>query len=465
MGKVGSQKQCIANRSKRKGKKRPSWEIANPHAGGLDLASQSHFAAIGHGNPDEDVREFGATTNELKKMAEWFLANQVKTVAMEATGVYWIPSAQILERAGIEVVLVHPAHVKAISGKKTDVMDSQWLQQLHTYGMLRGAFRPNDKAGILRSYMRRRDSLVRLSTTHILHMQKALDQMNVLVHRAVTDITGKTGMKIIKAILNGQTDPIQLGSLRHSRCKLSAREMAEALNGNFRQEHLFSLQQALAQYEFCQNQIVECDKEIEKLLLQFQPLVPKENVELPSLKAKPRSRNEFHFEGQKMAVSLVGIDLTDIDGFRAGTVLKILAETGWTLEEFSNSKKFCSWLALCPGNNRSGGKNKSGRTRKSASRAAEAFRMAAQSVRRVDSPLGDFYRKMKARLGPAQAVTATAHKMARIFYKLVTEKVVYDPVKLRPNPQKERQKKLNNLLKQARTLGMTLVDEDGVLYP
>ena len=451
--------------SKRQTKK--SWQVVNPNAGGVDLASEIHYAAIGHGDPDEDVLSFGATTNELKRMAAWFLENGVTSVAMEATGVYWVPAAQILESSGLEVLLVHPAHVKILKGKKTDVKDSQWLQKLHTFGLLAGAFRPTPEASVLRSYMRRRDSLVKMSTRHILHMQKALDQMNVLVHRAVSDVTGSTGMKIIKAILNGQRDPLSLGQLRHHRCKLSAEKMAEALNGDFREEHLFSLSQALNQFDFTQSQIGECDERISDFLLQYRPKDLKKLTPamLKKLKKKTtkNTTNPFHFDGGTLATYMVGVDLTKIPGFQSGSVIKIISETGWTLTEFKTARHFTSWLALCPGHDTSGGKSKSGKTRRSASRAAEAFRMGAQSVGRMDNHLGAFYRKMKARLGPAQAITATAHKMARIYYKMVTSKVEYDDRLIAPDPEKERNRRIRSLKKAARSLGWALVDEDGVL--
>jgi len=454
-------------KKKRKPKNPKSWKVVNPNAGGVDLASEIHYAAIGHDDPDRDVRSFGATTSELKRMANWFLDNGVNTVALEATGVYWIPSTQILESSGIEVLLVHPSHVRILKGKKTDVKDSQWLQKLHTFGLLEGAFRPSPEAGILRSYMRRRDALVKMSTRHILHMQKALDQMNVLVHRAVSDITGKTGLKIIKSILDGERDPLTLGKLRHGTCKLSAIEMAEALNGDFREEHLFALGQSLAQYEFNEAQVLECDIEISNFLLKYRPK-DLENLTpaiLKKLKTKSdKSRNTFNFDGQTMAQFLVGVDLTTIPGFRSGTVLKILSETGWTLKEFKTAHHFASWLAICPGNDKSGGKNKSGKTRRSASRAAEAFRMAAQSIHRSQDPLADYYRRMKARLGPAQAITATAHKMARIYYKMLTEKVEYQPNLIAQDAEKQKARKMRSLQKMAASLGLGLVDKDGVIY-
>ena len=448
-------------------KNRKSWKVVNPNAGGIDLASEIHYAAIGHEDPDTDVRSFGATTNELKKMAEWFRENGVNTIALEATGVYWIPPIQILESYGIEVLLVHPGHVRILKGKKTDVKDSQWLQKLHTFGLLEGAFRPSPDAGVLRSYMRRRDTLVKMSTKHILHMQKALDQMNVRVHRAVTDISGKTGLKIIKAILGGQRDPLSLGKLRHGTCKLSAEEMAENLNGDFREEHLFSLRQSLAQYEFTQEQILECDDTVSKFLLQYRPKELKKLTPamIKKLNRKSdKSRNTFNFDGKTMAEYLVGVDLTTIPGFRSGSVLKILSETGWTLKEFPTPHHLASWLGLCPGSDTSGGKSKSGKTRRSSSRAAEAFRMAAQSIHRSQDPLADFYRRMKARMGPAQAITATAHKMVRIFYKMVTDKVEYDPTLIARDAKKEKEMKIRRLKKIASSLGWGLVDEDGVIH-
>ena len=465
MGKTKSQSQLNAKTVKKKVRKQKSWQVVNPKAAGVDLASEIHYAAVGHDDADKDVRSFGTTTSQLKAMAAWLIEHNVSTVAMEATGVYWIPAAQILEQTGLEVVLVHPSHVKIIKGKKTDVNDCQWLQKLHTFGMLEGAFRPSDETCVLRSYMRRRDSLIKMATRDVLHMQKALDQMNVLVHRAVSDITGMTGMRIIKGIISGQRDPNVLAELRHWRCKRSAKEIAEALNGNFREEHLFCLQQALEQYEFTQNQIRKCAKKVEQLLLKHQVIDKEQAKSIAPLRRKPgKSSNEFVFDGQVLAKALVGVDLTNIDGLRSGSVLTILSETGWTLEEFKTSAHFCSWLALCPGNNKSGGKSKSGKTRRSSSRAAGAFRMAAQSCHRVQGPIGDFYRRMKARQGPAEAVTSTAHKIARIFYKMVKEKVEYNPCMLEPDQEKVKALKLKSLQKRARKLGMALIDTDGLLY-
>lgn len=452
-----SKDQNNKNGKKSQVKRRAPWKVVHAHAGGIDLASRVHYAAVGHVDKDKDVRSFGTTTRELRAMAHWLKESGVDTVTMEATGVYWIPPAQILEKEGLAVVLVHAAHVKGVPGKKTDVLDCMWLQKLHTFGLLKGCFRPKDEVNRFRTYMRRRSTLIRFATTHIHHLQKALDQMNVLVHRVLSDITGKTGMKIIRAIVAGKTNPEELVKLRHGTCKRSPQEFIEALSGDFRDEHVFTLSQALAQYDFTQEQIMQVDQELERYLKECQPTASPKG-EAPMGKLKKGRSNDFSFNGQKMAYDLLGIDLTQIDGMGAGNVLTLLSETGWTLEEFETSAKFCSWATLCCGNNKSGEKSKSGKTRKSSNRAAMAFRMAAQSVHRRPTPMGDFFRRMRARLGPAKAVTATAHKMARIYYSMVKERKPYNPDLLVQDEVRRRQRSIKNLNHRAKRLGLSLVD-------
>ncbi|MEI2581670.1 IS110 family transposase [Scytonema sp. PRP1] len=433
------------------------WEQINHNAAGIDLGGGEHWVCVPPDRTEKNVRRFGCFTPDLIAMTDWLIECQVTTVAMEATGVYWIPVFQILEAKGLEVRLVNAHHVKTVPGRKTDVNDCQWLQQLHTYGLLSGSFRPEDEVCVLRSYIRQRDSLIKSASTHVQRMQKALIQMNLHLHKVISDITGLTGMAIIRAIVGGEQDPQVLATLKDPRIKSSTTEIAKALTGDYRPEHLFVLKQELTLYEVYQQEIAALDSEIEKCLGNFQP---KTSDQLPTTKKKRRKKstaNHPDFDLRKYLYRMAGVDFTLIDGVDALTVQTILSEVGLDPKRFPTAKHFTSWLGLCPGQKITGGKVKSSQTRPVVNRAANAFRMAAFSLTHSNSALGGFYRRLRARLGAPKAITATAHKLARLFYLMWTTSGQYADPGIEVYEQQHRQRMVKNLEKKALSLGFELV--------
>ena len=427
----------------------------NPHAAGIDVGSRSHFVAVPEGVDEKPVREFSCFTGDLHRLADWLDACGVKTVAMESTGIYWIPVFEILERRGFEVKLVNAHHVKNVPGRKTDVLDCQWLQRLHSYGLLEGAFRPPDQVCVLRSYIRQRMNLIRYAASHIQHMQKALSQMNLLLHNVVSDITGVTGMRIIKAILAGERDPMVLAGYRDPRCKNSKETIARSLEGHYKTEHLFSLKQAVELYEFYQAKIADCDHQIEEHLGIFDDRSDGAKT-TPSAKGKVAG-NGLGFDVRGDLYRMTGVDLTRIEGIDAYTALKVVSEVGIDMSRWKSSKQFASWMGLCPGNKVSGGKKLSGKTKSVANRAAIALRIAANSLYRSKSALGAYLRRQKARLGAPKAITATAHKLARLIYSMLKHGTQYVDAGQDYYEQRYRTRVLENLKKRAIELGFTLV--------
>jgi transposase len=419
----------------------------NPHAAGIDVGGRSHFVAVPEGSCEQPVREFSSFTDDLHRMADWLLACGVTTVAMESTGIYWIPVFEILESRGLEVRLVNARHVKNVPGRKSDVLDCQWLQRLHSYGLLEGAFRPTEQVCTLRAYVRQRMNLVRYAASHIQHMQKALSQMNLQLANVVADIAGVTGMRIIKAILAGERDALVLARLRDARCKNDESTIARSLQGNFRPEHLFSLKQAVDLYEFYQSQIAECDRQILDQLAGF-------DAADGSGKAPPDSLEEA-------LVRISGVDLTRIDGINTNITLKIISEIGTDMSRWKTAKHFASWLGLCPGTKISGGKPLSTKSKRVVNRAATALRLAAQSLLRSKSALGAYLRRQRARLGAPKAITATAHKLARLVYSMLKHGSAYVDVGQKHYEERYRSRVIQNLKRKAQDLGYELVDVAG----
>ena len=419
----------------------------NPHAAGIDVGGRSHFVAVPEGSCEQPVREFSSFTDDLHRMADWLLACGVTTVAMESTGIYWIPVFEILESRGLEVRLVNARHVKNVPGRKSDVLDCQWLQRLHSYGLLEGAFRPTEQVCTLRAYVRQRMNLVRYAASHIQHMQKALSQMNLQLANVVADIAGVTGMRIIKAILAGERDALVLARLRDARCKNDESTIARSLQGNFRPEHLFSLKQAVDLYEFYQSQIAECDRQILDQLAGF-------DAADGSGKAPPDSLEEA-------LVRISGVDLTRIDGINTNITLKIISEIGTDMSRWKTAKHFASWLGLCPGTKISGGKPLSTKSKRVLNRAATALRLAAQSLLRSKSALGAYLRRQRARLGAPKAITATAHKLARLVYSMLKHGSAYVDVGQKHYEERYRSRVIQNLKRKAQDLGYELVDVAG----
>ena len=389
----------------------------NLNAAGIDVGAGSHFAAVSADRAEPPVREFAAFTADLYRLADWLGECGVETVVMESTGVYWIPLFGVLEERRFRVMLVDPRRIKNVSGRKTDVLDCQWLQQLHTYGLLSGAFRPEAEIRRLRSYLRQRAMLVEYASHHIQHMQKALTQMNVKLQHVISNITGKTGMAIIEAIVAGQRDPRQLAKLRDKRIRADEATIAKSLQGHWREEHIFELTQALELYRFYQDKIAECDREIEAQLERFDD---RSDGGSPGDNGRPRSQgNAPRFDVRTHLYRMTGVDLTRINGIDGFTALKVISEIGTDMTKWPSAKHFASWLGLSPNNRVTGGRVMSSRTKPSANRAAAALRLAAHGLHRSDSALGAFLRRKKAQMGAPKAITATAHKLARLIYSML----------------------------------------------
>ncbi len=428
----------------------------DPQAAAIDVGATSHWVAVPPASSAESVREFGVFTADLYAIADWLQECQVKRVALESTGVYWIPLFEVLEEKGLEVRLVDARKVQNVSGRKSDLLDCQWLRQLHSYGLLAGAFRPAAEVLPLRAYLRQRQMLVQYAAKHIQHMQKALQQMNLRLDNVVTDITGLTGMRIIKAILAGERDAKKLvEENRHGGCHTSAAVMMQSLIGNFRAEHLFALQQAVELYEEYQAKIEACEKAIEEYLQTLEP-VTQEPLPEPPAGGGTKKKAEFTFDVRTEMYRQVGVDLFRVPGFNEETVLRLLAETGRDLSRWPSEKHFASWLSVCPGTKKSGGKVLSSRTQPNRNRAAEALRRAAVSAGRTETELGAYFRRKKAHKGPAGAVTATAHKLAKVYYRMVKEQQEYEPESAAQDEAKQQARQVAKLTKQAAALGYEL---------
>jgi transposase len=433
-------------------------EQINLDAAGLDIGAEEIYACVPVDRDESSVRVFPTFTVDLHALADWLAACRIKTVAMESTGIYWIPTYEILEARGFEVYLVNARHIKNVPGRKTDILDCQWIQQLHTYGLLRASFRPPEEICALRALARHRDNLIRYRSAHIQHMQKALELMNVKLTQVVSDITGVTGMGIIRALVAGERDPHKLAHFRQAGCKKSEGQIAKALQGNYKPEHIFVLKQALAQYDFYQLQIQECDAQMEAMYADLPSSEPEDRVSPPPRpnRSKPR-KNQAHFDLATSLYKTVGVDLTAVDGLDALTVQSIITEIGTDVSAWPTVKHFASWLCLAPNNDKSGGKILRRRTKKTQNRADLAFRLAAQSVGRSQSALGAFYRRIKARHGPAKATTATAHKLARIVYFMLKNRTAYSDPGVTYYEQQYRDRTIRNLERKAATFGLQLV--------
>lgn len=444
-------------RKKKAHKVKTQFDLVNPNAAGIDIGSREHYVAVppGRDPQGQDVRCFGAFTSDLYALAKWLKECSIETVAMESTSVYWIPLFEILETEGFEVQLVDPRSIKNVPGRKSDVVDCQWIQQLHTYGLLRGAFRPEEQVCVLRSYLRQRAMLIKGAATHIQHMQKALDQMNIKLHQVVEDITGTTGMRIIRGILNGERNAITLAKMRDPRCKNDEDTIAKSLHGNWRTEHLFALKQAVELFDTYRDQIAACDVAIEQHLQSFDT----DSVDIPTAPTGcgKGGKNQFSFDAHSHLCRLTGVDLTRIEGIETSTAMGIIAEIGLDMNRWPSEKHFGSWLSLCPGTKVSGGKRISSRSKPSANRAAHLFRLAAYSLHRSKGAIGAFLRRKKAQLGAPKAITATAYKIARIFYNMLKHGTEYVELGQDYYEKRYRQRVLNNLKQNAKKFGYQLV--------
>jgi transposase len=429
----------------------------NFNAAGIDAGAEEHWVAVPEDRATPAVRKFSTMTVGLYELADWLVECGIDTVAVEATGVYCVPLLEVLDARGIKVVLAKPSSLKSINDcQKTDFKDCQWIQMLHTFGLLKASYRPTQMVATFRSYTRQRRMLIEYASSSIEHMKKALTQMNVRLDQAVSDVTGVTGMAIIRAILAGERDPVELAKLRDDRCSKSEGQIAQALTGKYCEEHLFELDQAVRTWDHYQGLIAECNKRIEAQANRFPKTASREDIPDPRRVEHVR-KNVLTFEARELFFEVLGQDLTQIDGISTGTVSTFLAEIGTSMEGFRNFKHFASWLRLSPGSHKSGGKSKSGKNRRTTNRFATALRVAAQTLERSKSALGAFYRRMKARLGPPKAINATAHKLARMIYFILKEQRPYVDPGADYYDRKNEERVLKHIEKRARQLGYQLV--------
>jgi transposase len=431
--------------------------MVHPNAAAIDVGATMHMAAVSTDRTSEPVRSFGTFTTDLHRLVDWFTECGVETVVMESTSVYWIPVFELLDARGFMVFLVNARDAKHVPGRKTDVSDAQWLQRLHSHGLLRASFRPKGQIAELRAYLRQRERLLEYGASHIQHMQKALTEMNVQLHHVVADITGATGLRIIRAILAGERDCAVLARLRDSRCHATVETIEKALTGNYRAEHLFALEQALALFDTYQEKASACDTRIEAVLKELSTHRGREAGPLPPLRRRlSRQPNGLDFDVRAALFALLGKDLTQINGLGPYVALKLVAECGDDLSAWPSAKHFTSWLCLAPSNKISGGKVLSSRTRRSGSRAAALLRLAAVTVGRTDTALGAFYRRLSARIGKAKAVTATARKVAVLFYNAVRHGMDYVDPGASFYEIRYRARVIDNLHRRAKTFGFAL---------
>jgi transposase len=434
--------------------RKPVFELTHPNAAGIDIGASSHFVAVPPDRDDEPVREFPSFTEDLERLAAWLSECGVDTVAMESTGVYWIPLFELLESRGFTVYLVNARHVKNVSGRKSDVLDCQWLQQLMSFGLLSGAFRPKGDFCALRCVARQRAMLLSYQSRHVQHMQKALTQMNLQLGQVISDVAGETGQRIIRAILAGERDGLALAKLRNNHIRASEADIAKALQGHWREEQLFALKQAVALYDAYALQLAECDRQLEKMLA---ALATHEGQPKPAKRKGGKGKNAPAFDMRTYLFQLCGVDLTRIDGIDVTTAFKVLTEVGADLSRFKDAKHFASWLGLCPGTKISGGKVLSAATKPTANRAAQALKLAAANLRSSQSALGAYYRRLCARMDKPRAVTACAHKLARLIYTMVAKGEEYVDRGQDDYEERHRERVVELLAKKAEQLGLQLV--------
>jgi transposase len=437
---------------------RPDQDLSriHPDAAAVDIGATMHVAAVPPGRDDAPVRTFSTFTGDLHRLADWLQACAITTVAMESTGVYWIALYEILDERGFEVVVVNARDAKHVPGRKTDVSDAQWLQRLHEYGLLRASFRPKGEIATLRAYLRQRERLLEGSAAHIQRMQKALTQMNLKLQHVVTDITGVSGLRIIRALVAGERDPDRLAALRDPRCKASVEVIRAALIGHDREEHVFALTQALELYEVYQAKVAACDQRIAAVLERLKAESPPPTAPLPPATHARVQANEPAFPVRQALHAILGVDLTQIDGIGPSLALSVVGECGTNLAAWPSAGHFTSWLGLAPRNKISGGRVLSSRTARSGKRVAARLRLAAARIGRTQTALGAFYRRLAVRTGKPKAVTATARKIAVLLYNTLRHGMIYRDPGANAYEQRYRDRVLANLKRRAKALGYVL---------
>lgn len=439
------------------------FRVQNPQAAGIDIGSMEHMVAVPGHLSEQTVRPFGSYTQDLFNLAHWLLEIGVKTVVMESTGPYWQNLYEILETKGLEIFVVNARHAKNVTGRKSDVQDCQWLLQLHTYGLLGPSFIPPAQIRTLRTYHRQRGYLIEEKSRDIQAITRSLTAMNLKFQHLVSDMEGVCAQKILRAIAQGEQDPLVLAQHRSAQMKASVQEFEQALEGHYRAEHLFSLRQALASWDFHQAQIKVCDQEIEQqlALLSWQQQAPESKEQTFKFVSRPLSKkprkNECQFELKSYLHEQFGVDLTQVKGFNTKTLLCLLAEIGPQLDPWKSVKHFVSWLGLSPNPQISGGKVKGHKVLKTRNRAAQAFRLAAYAIQRSDCYLGLYYRSISHRKGKKVAIKALARKLATIFYKMVKEQLPYRPHNLEAYQDKQKKRKEKRIRKMAQELGYQII--------
>lgn len=441
-----------------KASKHPVWTVAHPHAAAVDVGANAHFVAVSQERDAQPVREFGCHTQHLDRMADWLHECGIETVALESTGIYWIPLYEVLQARGFDVWLVNPKHVRNVTGRKSDVLDCQWLQQLHTFGLVNRAFRPEASVCELRELVRLRGTMIAERTRHVQRMQSALTQMNVQLTSVLSDIAGHTGMAIIRAIVAGERDGAKLAQLRDYRVRASQAEVASALQGTWKREHLFKLAHELACHDFINTRLEAIDRQLEQWLAALGV-----HDHSPELRRSRRAKNAPDFDVRRALLNWSGVDLTAVPGIEAITALKLLAELGPDLHRFRTSKSFCSWLGLCPGTHITGGKRIDGKTQRLPNRVSQALKEAASGLARSHCAMGAYYRRMSLRMSTSKAITAVAHKLARIVYAMLTGHSAYEAQRQQAHDERYRQRALKGLRQRAAQMGYDLVERD--LHP
>ena len=437
-----------------KTKRANAFPIIYPNAAGIDISSKEHYVAVNPETSLNPIRAFGCFTEDLKSISDWLKECNVNTVAMEATGIYWVSLYLLLEEAGFEVVLVTAKHVKNVRGKKTDVSDAEWIRQLHSCGLLSASFQPDAYTRKLRTYMRHRKNLIEMSATHVRMMHKALEQMNIKLQHVITDITGKSGQEIIQSIISGERNPLKLASLCDGRINKNKKDsIIKSLEGVWKEEHIFELEQSFTIYHMYHKKIVECDIKIENHLREKSGTTKDPNEKM---KAKS-NKNNLNFEAKEILQNIIGTDLSEIFGITTSNAIEIISEVGLDMNKWHSAKHFTSWLNLAPNNKISGGKILSSRIPKKKNHAGQIFKMAAYAVQRSKNWLALFFHRIKAKKGAPKAIVATARKIATIFYKLVKEKISFSPIPIEKYSDSFRQQQIKKLKRQAQTLGFQLV--------
>jgi transposase len=421
--------------------------VFHPYAAGIDVGDTMHDVAISNGDTGHEVREYLTFTEDTTNLVAWLVSEGITTVAMESTGVYWLNLYLMLEAAGIEPYLVNAKHAKNVTGRKKDDTDAIWLQKLHSCGLLQKSFQPEAEMRVLRDYVRQRKNLIRISSDSVRRMQKAMELMNIKLHTVISDILGKTGLQMVNAILNGERDPKELVKLKDPRIKASEEDIKKSLTGIWRDEYLFMLKQAYDEFLFYQSQIAACEERIKEQLLNQAAKILDGDITDIQLKKKPK-KNQFRFDIQPLLKIIVGVDLCQVDGINEVSCLELISEIGTDMSKWKSGKHMSAWLNLAPNTKITGGKIISSKMQKKKNHAGQTLRMSASGLSKCKSPLGDYARKMKSRLGKKAGVVATAHKLARIVYTMIKEKHSYNHEIMANNQEIWREKRIKHLEKQ-----------------